>query len=66
MDKDTALVCIVGAGPAGLVLAHILHQSNISFVILGVLKLDAEHSSRRTCRADGQAGLRSSIAPRAA
>src|SRR5450432_1201285 len=34
MDKDTALVCIVGAGPAGLVLAHILHQSNISFVIL--------------------------------
>jgi p-hydroxybenzoate 3-monooxygenase len=34
MDEDTALVCIVGAGPAGLVLAHILHQSNISFVIL--------------------------------
>jgi p-hydroxybenzoate 3-monooxygenase len=34
MNKDTALVCIVGAGPAGLVLAHILHQSNISFVIL--------------------------------
>jgi p-hydroxybenzoate 3-monooxygenase len=34
MDKDTALVCIVGAGPAGLVLAHILHQSNIPFVIL--------------------------------
>lgn len=34
MDNDTALVCIVGAGPAGLVLAHILHQSNISFVIL--------------------------------
>jgi p-hydroxybenzoate 3-monooxygenase len=34
MDKNNALVCIVGAGPAGLVLAHILHQSNISFVIL--------------------------------
>jgi len=34
LDKDTALVCIVGAGPAGLVLAHILHQSNISFVVL--------------------------------
>lgn len=34
MDKDATLVCIVGAGPAGLVLAHILHQSNISFVIL--------------------------------
>ena len=34
MDRGTALVCIVGAGPAGLVLGHILHQSNISFVIL--------------------------------
>jgi p-hydroxybenzoate 3-monooxygenase len=34
MDKDVTLVCIVGAGPAGLVLAHILHQSNISFVVL--------------------------------
>jgi p-hydroxybenzoate 3-monooxygenase len=34
VDNSAALVCIVGAGPAGLVLAHILHQSNISFVIL--------------------------------
>ena len=34
MVASATLVCIVGAGPAGLVLAHILHQSNISFVIL--------------------------------
>jgi p-hydroxybenzoate 3-monooxygenase len=34
MENDATLVCIVGAGPAGLVLAHILHRSNISFVIL--------------------------------
>lgn len=34
MDNSAVLVCIVGAGPAGLVLGHILHQSNISFVIL--------------------------------
>jgi len=34
MDIGATSVCIVGAGPAGLVLAHILLRSNISFVVL--------------------------------
>jgi p-hydroxybenzoate 3-monooxygenase len=34
MDKPAPLVCIVGAGPAGLALAHLLRRANITFVVL--------------------------------
>jgi p-hydroxybenzoate 3-monooxygenase len=34
VDSRNPLVCIVGAGPAGLVLAHILRQARISCVVL--------------------------------
>jgi p-hydroxybenzoate 3-monooxygenase len=34
VDKPVPLVCIVGAGPAGLALAHLLQRVNITFVVL--------------------------------
>ena len=34
LDTPDRVVCIVGAGPAGLVLAHLLHQAGVSFVVL--------------------------------
>jgi 2-polyprenyl-6-methoxyphenol hydroxylase-like FAD-dependent oxidoreductase len=34
LDTPDRIVCIVGAGPAGLVLAHLLQQSGVSFVVL--------------------------------
>jgi p-hydroxybenzoate 3-monooxygenase len=34
MGKLDPVVCIVGAGPAGLALAHLLRRANITFVIL--------------------------------
>jgi p-hydroxybenzoate 3-monooxygenase len=43
-------VCIVGAGPAGLVIGHILHQSGIPFVIL-------ERQQRNELRTLTKAGL---------
>jgi NADPH-dependent 2,4-dienoyl-CoA reductase/sulfur reductase-like enzyme len=42
MDSQRLRVCIVGAGPAGLALAHILQQAKISFVVLE----RQQHSSR--------------------
>lgn len=34
MGKPDPVVCIVGAGPAGLALAHLLRRANIAFVVL--------------------------------
>jgi p-hydroxybenzoate 3-monooxygenase len=34
MSLRDPVVCIVGAGPAGLVTAHLLHRAGISFVVL--------------------------------
>ncbi len=34
MGPRDPLVCIVGAGPAGLVTAHLLHQAGVPFVVL--------------------------------
>jgi p-hydroxybenzoate 3-monooxygenase len=41
MSKGNVDVCIVGAGPAGLVLAHLLHRAGISFVVLELQEADA-------------------------
>jgi p-hydroxybenzoate 3-monooxygenase len=50
MQDVVRRVCIVGAGPAGLVIGHILQQSGIPFVIL-------ERQERRELRAFTKAGL---------
>jgi p-hydroxybenzoate 3-monooxygenase len=50
MDSQRLRVCIVGAGPAGLALAHILQQAKISFVVL-------ERQQREELRAKTKAGL---------
>ena len=50
MQELVHRVCIVGAGPAGLVIGHILHQSGIPFVIL-------ERQDRADLRAFTKAGL---------
>jgi cation diffusion facilitator CzcD-associated flavoprotein CzcO len=34
------VVCIVGAGPAGLAVAHLLRRAGISFVVLGRQEAD--------------------------
>jgi p-hydroxybenzoate 3-monooxygenase len=34
MEQRDPVVCIVGAGPAGLVTAHLLHQAGVPFVLL--------------------------------
>ena len=34
MRNQACRDCIVGAGPAGLVVGHILHQAKIPFVVL--------------------------------
>src|SRR5215471_15986916 len=34
MAPRDPVVCVVGAGPAGLALAHVLHRARISFVLL--------------------------------
>lgn len=34
MDARDPVVCIVGAGPAGLVVAHLLREADVSFVVL--------------------------------
>ena len=50
MQELVRRVCIVGAGPAGLVIGHILHQSGVPFVIL-------ERQDRAELRAFTKAGL---------
>jgi p-hydroxybenzoate 3-monooxygenase len=50
MQDSVRRVCIVGAGPAGLVIGHILHQSGIPFVIF-------EQQQRSELRALTKAGL---------
>ena len=46
MGKLDLVVCIVGAGPAGLALAHVLRRADISFVVLE--RHDAERHRART------------------
>jgi p-hydroxybenzoate 3-monooxygenase len=50
MQELVHRVCIIGAGPAGLVLGHILHQSGIPFIIL-------ERQDHADLRAITKAGL---------
>lgn len=63
--RDPA-VCIVGAGPAGLVTAHLLHQAGVSFVLLERQRADQlrarvkagmiEHRTVELLRRHGLAG----------
>jgi p-hydroxybenzoate 3-monooxygenase len=46
VEIQDPVVCIVGAGPAGLALAHLLRRANISFVVLE--RQDAEGHRART------------------
>jgi p-hydroxybenzoate 3-monooxygenase len=48
--------CIIGAGPAGLVIGHILHQSGIPFLII-------ERQQRSELRALTKAGLMGRTSP---
>lgn len=49
-DHLASPICIVGAGPAGLVIGHLLHQASIPFVVL-------ERQTRENLRAVTKAGL---------
>ncbi len=50
MADRRSCVCVVGAGPAGLALAHLLHQAKVPFVVL-------ERQQRDELRALTKAGL---------
>ncbi len=45
-QRDT-VVCVVGAGPAGLVLAHLLQQAGVACVVLERRRLDEIHAHPR-------------------
>ena len=50
MDERGPVVCVVGAGPAGLAVAHLLHQAGVPFVVL-------ERQAATELRARMKAGL---------
>ena len=66
MGPRDPVVCIVGAGPAGLVTAHLLHQAGVSFVLLERQRADQlrarvkagmiEHRTVELLRRHGLAG----------